>query len=440
MKKIKKYAIILAFVLNLLIIIGFWWSGSSFLLWGKTSDVLLSLGRITGLLGVYCILLQFLLIGRTPWMESTFGLDKLAKIHRLNGYFSMLFILLHPIFLIFSTSIITKSGFWKVLKDQLTLSDDLLKAGISVLLFLAVVFSSITISRKRLAYETWYFVHLLTYLAVLLAFGHQLDFGGDFLKSPAFTAYWYAAYLFVLGNFIYSRFLKPLYLLKKHGFTVEKIIRENSDTVSITISGKKLDQWKVEAGQFINVRFLSKNFRWQSHPFSISALPRDNRFRITIKNLGDFTAQIPNIPLATRILIEGPFGTFTPCPNPTKYLLIAGGVGITPIKCLSEKIAPENDVILLYCNRTTEDILFQKEFTELAQKNRTKIHYIMSQEENYSGEKGRIDEEKIQRLVPDIASRHTYLCGPVPMMESTIAILQKIGISKERIHFERFGW
>lgn len=441
MRTLTKPGIYLSFIANLLIIFGFWLAGSSQLLWTGTSDILLAFGRLTGLLAVYFILLQFLLIGRAVWMEKTFGLDKLAHVHRLNGYLSILFILLHPILLVFSTEIVNKRGFFTELTDYLISSDDLLQAGIAVVLFVAVVFSSIYVARKHLKYETWYFVHLLTYLAVLLAFGHQLEFGGDFLSNRYFTVYWYLAYLFVFGNFIYARFLLPLYRLKKYSFTVDELVPENSGATSVFIKGKNLATWKIEAGQFINVRFLTKNFWWQSHPFSVSSLPKNDRLRITVKSLGDFTSKVQALKKGTRVLVEGPYGIFTPNPAPqTKYLFIAGGVGITPIYCLAEKIAAHNDIVILYCNKTSDDIIFKKELEELAQKQRLKLHYIMSNEENFKGEKGRIDEEKIMRLVPDASFRQAYICGPTPMMESLLKILQKIGIHKEHIHYEKFGW
>jgi len=365
----------------------------------------------------------------------------LAQIHRLNGYLSMLFILLHPILLIFSYAIIGKVGFFSQLGDFIFNEDELLKAAIAVLLFIAIVFLSIHFVRKHVKYETWYFVHLLTYLAVILAFGHQLSFGGDFLSNKIFVYYWYFLYAFILGNFIFSRFITPLWNAYRYRFSVDHTVSENGGATSVYIKGKNLESWKASPGQFISLRFLTKNFWWQSHPFSLSAIPKNDQLRVTVKNLGDFTSKVSNLTKNTPVLIEGPYGTFTAKSAPkTKYFFIAGGVGITPIRTLAEKLASTNNLIIFYSNKTSKDIIFRKELDELSQKYHFPIHYIMSNEENYSGEKGRIDKEKLMRLVPDLKDREVYICGPTSMMECLSEMLQELGLKTKHIHYEKFGW
>ena len=66
-------------------------------------------------------------------------------------------------------------------------------AGLALLV--AVVVTSAVAVRRRLRYETWYFVHLYAYLAVALAFSHQLATGTDFVAPPGARAYWYALYV-----------------------------------------------------------------------------------------------------------------------------------------------------------------------------------------------------------------------------------------------------
>src|SRR3989344_9111874 len=113
---------------------------------------------------------------------------------------------------------------------------------------------------------------------------------------------------------------------------------------------KNLTKFKIAAGQFIIVRFLAKNFFWQAHPFSLSCAPNGEYLRLTIKQSGDFTRSLENLPVNTKALIDGPHGVFTArFARRKKFLFIAGGVGITPVFSLIEDLARQNitDIKLL---------------------------------------------------------------------------------------------
>ena len=161
--------------------------------------------------------------------------------------------------------------------------------------------------------------------------------------------------------------------------------------------------------------------------------------RITVKNAGDFTSELPQIKIGTPIFLDEPLGTFTfRSAKTNKFLFIAGGVGITPIRSLIEQLSVlKKDIVLLYSNKTT-DIIFKQELDNLAKQYLFKLIYIVTEDTKYKGEKGRIDEEKIQRLVPDLKKRDVYLCGPVPMMEALLKSLKELGVKHNVIHYERF--
>ena len=120
--------------------------------------------------------------------------------------------------------------------------------------------------------------------------------------------------------------------------------------------------------------------------------------------------------------------------------MIAGGIGITPIRSLMEEmLKEEKDVVLLYANRNDGSIVFKKELEDLEKRYNVKIVHIMSHQEGYAGERGYLDEEKVCRIVPDISDREVYLCGPVPMMNSLIPVVSSF-VGKSRIHFEKFSF
>jgi predicted ferric reductase len=302
---------------------------------------------------------------------------------------------------------------------------------------------SLPFIRRKLKYETWYFSHLFLYAGLGLAAGHQFDLGGDVNNNRYFAWTWLALYIFAVSCLVWGRFLRPLWLYRKHKFIVEKIVPETTEAESVWITGRGLGSFPAEAGQFAILRFWAPGFRNQAHPFSISRAPDGAHLRFTVKNLGDFTAAVhyslrPGVP----VLIDGPHGIFTEkkCLG-DKALLIAGGIGITPLRALAERFQDlGKDSILIYANRSQKDIVFRKELAELEQKGGVRVHHALSGgAADWPGEKGRVDAGMILRLAPDLLERDAFLCGPPPMILAVRASLKELGVAESRIHSELFS-
>ncbi|MFH0878710.1 MAG: ferric reductase-like transmembrane domain-containing protein [Lentisphaerota bacterium] len=443
----KKYLSWACLILNFLVIVGFWYWNTSHSAMGNllTSDQasrLLALGRLAGLLAAGALLLQLVLIGRVHWLESVFGLDRLSRFHHFNGLLIPVFLLLHGILILDAYSMQYETPWLAEVKDLIQNWEDIPQAitGFFVLIFVVVI--SVGAARRKMKYEVWYYIHLSTYIAIVLAFGHQLKLGGDFLENKVFTGYWYALYLFVFGNLLLYRVLRPLYRFGRHRFCVERVERETDDVTSVYITGRAMDRLPIEAGQFMILRFLAPGFRFQAHPFSMSCVPDGKHLRVSIKRLGDYTRQIPNLPSGTPVLIDGPHGVFTArhCRG-AKALLITGGIGITPIRPVAEVLAGEGkDVVLLYGNRTRKDIVFEKELAALESKGRVAIHHVFSAEEpGWTGAKGYVDLACIEHFAPDFRERDVFLCGPPVMMKKLVKALRGEGMPRSRLHYERFA-
>lgn len=437
----KKSLVYLFFLLNLGVIFYFWGTQPANLPFGgSVADSLIAVGRIAGLLAVFFVLTQLVLIGRVVWLEKLFGLDKLAYVHHLNGSLALGFIILHPILITFGYSIIYHKGFWQQFFGLTFHYTNLFWALISAVLFCSIVFLSMVIVKKRLKYETWNAIHLLTYLAILLAFNHQLEFGKDF-SNNIFAAYWYALYAFAFGHLIFFRIIKPLWNFYEHRFQVIKVESETPEAVSIYIGGRHLGSFKFKCGQFNIYRFLNSKAWWQAHPFSISCPPNGEYIRLTAKNLGDFTSKIKEtVKAGDYVLIEGPYGVFTSANcSRQKVLLIAGGVGITPLRPLAEDFAKQNkDVVLLYANRAEQGLIFEKEIKELARNTNFKSHLILSKRGNGIYQ-GRLNQEMIKELVPDYQEREAYVCGPAGLTQAMLGELKKLSLPPSLIHWEKFS-
>jgi predicted ferric reductase len=203
------------------------------------------------------------------------------------------------------------------------------------------------------------------------------------------------------------------------------------------ISGRRLDRLGTKAGQFYFWRFLTKGFWYTQHPYSLSEAPQGDSFRITVKNLGDHTAKFGQIPVGTRVFAEGPFGVFTDdSRTEDKALLIAGGIGITPVRALLEQM--DGDLVALYRVVRQEDIVFADELDRLAETRGAKVNYVVGDHATAEG-RSLLSPGHLKELVPDIAERDVFLCGPVAMIDWIIPNLRRANVSRRHLHVERFS-
>ena len=156
-----------------------------------------------------------------------------------------------------------------------------------------------------------------------------------------------------------------------------------------------------------------------------------------------FCEPFPGLQVGTRVLIDGPHGVFVGrrCRS-SKVLLIAAGMGITPIRPLAEElVATGREVILLYGNRRHADVVFEQELARLCATSagRLRVFHVLSGEPNWPGERGRISRAWVQRLVPDVRDRDVYVCGPSAMMAQVRVDLIAMGVPADRLHAERFA-
>lgn len=179
---------------------------------------------------------------------------------------------------------------------------------------------------------------------------------------------------------------------------------------------------------------------WFSHPFSFSQAPNGKNLRFTVKSSGDFTSKINQIKNGSKVLIDGPLGRFVPNASAHKYLFIAGGIGITPIRAQMESLSQEKkDMTLLYSFKNAEDNIFMEELKNFPAK---KYFFVSNQAAAAKDNmlQGKINEQTIPKLVPDYLSREAFVCGPPEMIKSLRSILLKLGLSKRQIHYELFSY
>jgi ferredoxin-NADP reductase len=222
----------------------------------------------------------------------------------------------------------------------------------------------------------------------------------------------------------------------RYRLEVAEVTPEGPGVVSLRITGRRLDRMDAHAGQFFLWRFLTRHAWGTAHPFSLSAAPEGDSLRITVKGLGDHTARAGQIPVGTRVLAEGPFGVFTDeRRHRDKAVLIAGGIGITPIRALLETM--HGDLVVLYRALTDDDVIFREELDALATSSGAVVHYVIG---DHLGE-GRelLAPKHLLELVPDITERDVFLCGPPAMAAFILENVRMARVPRRQIHAERFA-
>jgi predicted ferric reductase len=273
-----------------------------------TATLLTAAGRVSGLLGAYLVLVELVLLARIPLLERVAGHERLTAWHRVNGRACLVLLLAHAGLITAGYTLGDRISLPAEVERLITGYPGVITAVAGLVLLCGVVGTSAAIVRRRLPYETWYFVHLYAYLGVALAFSHQLATGTDFVGQPAARAYWYALYAGTLGAIVAFRIGLPVARSARHRLRVVGVVEEAPGVVSVEIGGVRLDRLKARAGQFFSWRFLTRDRWWEAHPFSLSAAPDGRRLRITVKGLGDYTSALRAIPPGTRVIAEGRSG------------------------------------------------------------------------------------------------------------------------------------
>ncbi|QYN16580.1 ferric reductase-like transmembrane domain-containing protein [Amycolatopsis sp. DSM 110486] len=403
-----------------------------------SDDPLISAGRLAGIYAAQAMAVQLLLVARLPWLDRRLGMDRLTSWHRWTGFSLLWLLVAHVVLVVVGYSAIERTNAADELVQLANTTEGILRAIVAFVLILVVGAASARFARKRMAYETWHFVHLYTYAAVVLAFTHQITVGQSFASHPAARVYWWTLWLGAGLAVLAGRVLLPLRRNLRHRLRVVAVVPESPDTVSVYMTGRDLDRLPARAGQFFLWRFLTRDRWWQANPFSLSAAPDGRTLRLTAKAVGSSSASLRSLRVGTRVFAEGPYGAFTTIhqqrPN---ALLVAGGVGITPIRALLEDVS--GHVVLLYRVRTPADAVLLPELHALA-KARGAVVHVLSGPSDLHGPHGPVlGPAALHALVPDIGDRDVFVCGPPGMTSAVLRSLRELRVPGTQVHAERFS-
>lgn len=444
-------------IAGLVAVMALWLANGGVQALDQPGGVATGLGRLSGLIASYLLLLQVIGMARIPWIEGIWGQDTLVRRHRLIGFLSFHLMLVHIVAITLGYAAAADTGVWGQLVTMVLDYPGMLLAAAGALALIAVVASSIRAARRSLRYESWHLIHLYAYLGVALALPHQLWTGADFTASPLAGIFWWSVWGVAIGAILVWRIASPVYRTLRHRLVVEQVIRESPSVVSLVIRGRSLDTWGLRAGQYCQWRFTGVQGWTRAHPVTLSAAPSAEHLRITVRETGDGTSGMARIRPGSRVLVEGAYGRMTAHRRRRRdVLMIAAGVGMTTMRGLAEEIVQEAptpgpsglrapSVVLIHRIPTPSEALFSREFAALARRGDLRVIPAVGHRQpevsGWWGGPGPIDPAAVIRsLVPDLADREVYLCGPGPWMNEVRTTLRSLGTDTRCIHAEEFGW
>lgn len=402
---------------------------------GTGKNEILTVAKFFGLHAALIILFQLLLVARIPWLDRRIGMDRLTAWHRWVGFTLFWTVLTHATLVVLGYATLDDVSMAKTFGALAGVPASLLGMFAAALIVVIGATSSRYI-RRKLGYEVWHALHMLVYLALALAFVHQLLETTTFASSVFAMVYWWALWIGAIGALVIGRVVVPLRRNALHRFQVAAVVSESHNVVSVYVTGRHLDRLSARAGQFFIWRFPGHNNWWLANPFSLSAAPDGRSLRLTAKAVGKTSAGLRDVAVGSRVFLEGPYGAFTSMHRSRPgTLLIAGGVGVTPVRALLEE-HPVGDVVVLYRVRSEQDAVLLNELRQLVAARRGRLYLLPGR----TGDGARpFEPEALRAMVPDITERDVYVCGPPAMTSAALDGLRRLKVPSLQVHAERFS-
>jgi ferredoxin-NADP reductase len=393
-----------------------------------------ALGRLAGLLAAYAMVVVVVLVARVPPLERAIGQDRLVAWHRKLGPWPLYLLLVHGILITVGYARQAKVGVLHQLGQLLWTYSGVLAATVGGVLLFTAGITSYRLARRRMAYETWWSVHLYTYLALFLSFSHQIDTGESFVGHPVARFWWTLLWLGTLALVVGARMGLPVWRSLRHRVRVAGVVPEGPGVVSVLLRGRRLDRLPVAGGQFFQWRFLRRGLWWQAHPYSLSAAPAGDLLRITVRDLGDHSGGLARLTPGTPVAIEGPYGIFTADTATRERLLLFGaGVGTAPVLALLHELPSHTDVTVLLRASTREELVLRDEVAAEVRRRGGRLVELVGPRRQVP-----LDARALREMVPDLRRREVYLCGPDDLSRRLAGELRRAGVPGDHVHFESF--
>jgi glycine betaine catabolism B len=228
---------------------------------------------------------------------------------------------------------------------------------------------------------------------------------------------------------------------------VENVTQEVADTKTIRLTWPQGYEIDFKTGQFITCFWPDEPGYKRAYSLSSCAMDR-GYYEFTVRRDGKMGTRLVDwIKPGQKLMVLPPAGKFLPVYEPNKHLIcIAGGSGVTPFRGFVREATRrkfETRIVVLYSVRTTNDIIFNNEFQQLARENpRFRFEVTctrLAAQDVWTGRRGRIDTAWLKQQIKDLPNTVFYACGPNALVEFAEGIVFELGVPRQQMKTEKWG-
>jgi predicted ferric reductase len=410
---------------------------------GGNGDLTLELSLALGLVAMSVLVATVIVPSRIRSITRAFGISEVLVSHRWLGLVALGLVVAHLAFVILADPS-------NIQLLDITTAPPRAKAATGSTVALALL-CGLAVARKKLSWlrrvGVFRLIHVALAFAVLVLAALHVYWLDHLIRDQAMKfCYWTLAILLiaVLGR---RWVVRPL-LMHGKPFVVEQVIHETptSTTLVLRADGVNHPGLRFSAGQFAWLRLDSPFKMFSERPFTIaSGAHRPDQLQFTIRHVGVMTRRFANLRPGRRMYVDGPYGSMhVDSPASEGLVLIAGGIGITPMMSMLRTLADRNDQRhhrLVLGMRRVDDAMFTEEIGEL----RTRLHLsitltLSDPHPGWRGPRGYVDAA----LLSEVLGRRrrdrvdVFICGPPAMIGTAMRALDELGVPKARVHTELF--
>lgn len=409
---------------------------------GGRGDLMIELSLVFGLLAGSVMVCAVVLPSRLRSLTNAFGIERVLRSHRWMGLLTLNLVLVH-----LALVIADRPANIMLLNPFVAPPRARAATGATVGLVLLCLFA---LARRRVhaSYERWRWVHVGLGVTVLVLSGLHVYWLNHLLRDRWLRYFFVAVAIGVIAVLANRWVVRPL-LDYRHAFVVDGLRAESptATTVLLRPARDRHPGLHFSPGQFAWLRLDSPVGPREEHPFTIaSGSHRPRELEFTVRHAGDFTGDLDRLVPGRRVYVDGPYGSFTPdLLGRHGLLLVAGGVGITPMMSILRTLAHRRDRRrhrLVIGVRGEDDLMFGEELAWLQSRLRLTVLPVVAEPgRGWTGPVGRVDERLLGQLLPrrqDREAVEVFVCGPPPMVAGVARALDALGVPERKVHTEQF--
>jgi len=428
--------------------------------WRTPAGALTAAGSLAGLVGTVLLLDSVWLTSRFPRWERVVGLGAMLDWHRRLAAAGLVLVTGHVVLTVLGHARREGRPVLPQTWDIVVGWPDMLAAAVSLALLWMVAFTSVRFARRRMRYEVWWAVHLYSYLALGLALLHQVSSGAAFgaeawqhtvagtLLGPrhqdeaaaVLRVLWVGAFAATLATVLWFRLVVPFVRSYRHDLRIDSVETVEGGAVNVALTGRKLHRLTVAGGQFAHFRFARRGLLWQAHPYSFAGLPDRSKLYLTVGGGGDYARAVAELAPGTKVYFEGPYGNLTARAAThgdlaRPVLILVNGLGVTPVCSLLRDLPAQCRPVVIYRVREEQHALYLGELRRLTAEREGAVEVLAGSRDQHP-----ITASQVETWVPDVASRHVYVCGSRGFVEQVRRAVLDLGVPRDRLTAEAFAW